>query len=77
MEFGRVPEEELNSIDFSLPKEPAANKAVLGGKQYSKPKVYIGCAKWEEQNGLAKSTRQRQRKKISSITMYSITTALN
>ncbi|HNP24939.1 MAG TPA: DUF72 domain-containing protein [Panacibacter sp.] len=46
MEFGRVPEEELNSIDFSLPKEPAANKAVLGGKQYSKPKVYIGCAKW-------------------------------
>ena len=32
MEFGRVPEAELNSIDFSLPQEPAFNKQVLKGK---------------------------------------------
>ncbi len=46
MEFGRVPENELNSIDFSLPKEPAFNKQVLRGKPFKNPKVYIGCAKW-------------------------------
>ncbi len=46
MEFGRVPESELNSIDFTLPKEPAFNKAVLSGKKVTEPKVYLGCAKW-------------------------------
>jgi uncharacterized protein YecE (DUF72 family) len=46
MEFGRVPENELNSIDFSLPKEPAFNKKVLKGKPAKHPKVYLGCAKW-------------------------------
>lgn len=46
MEFGRVPEAELNSIDFSLPQEPAFNKQVLKGKPVKNPKVYVGCAKW-------------------------------
>lgn len=46
MEFGRVTEEELDEIDFSLPKEPAYNKKVLPGKALKHPKVYIGCAKW-------------------------------
>jgi len=46
MEFGRVDESDLNSIDFSLPKEPAFNKQVLKGKPAQSPKVYIGCAKW-------------------------------
>ena len=46
MEFGRVPENELNSIDFSLPKEPVFNKSVLKGKPVKNAKVYIGCAKW-------------------------------
>jgi len=46
MEFGRVPEQELNSIDFSLPKEPAFNKTILKGKRVKDPKVYLGCAKW-------------------------------
>ena len=46
MEFGRVPENELNDIDFSLPKDPAFNKAVLKGKPAKSTKVYIGCAKW-------------------------------
>lgn len=46
MEFGRVPEAELNQIDFSLPKEPASNKQVLPGKKAKDPKVYLGCAKW-------------------------------
>jgi uncharacterized protein YecE (DUF72 family) len=46
MEFGRVPETELNSINFTLPKEPDFNKAVLPGKKVKDPKVYLGCAKW-------------------------------
>ena len=46
MEFGRVPESELNSIDFSLPDEPAFNKKVLSSKPAKQPKVYLGCAKW-------------------------------
>ena len=46
MEFGRVEENELNNIDFSLPAEPAFNKKILSGKAASNPRVYLGCAKW-------------------------------
>lgn len=46
MEFGRVPEETLNDIDFSLPAEPAWNKNILPGKPAKESKVYLGCAKW-------------------------------
>lgn len=46
MEFGRVPEEELKKVDFSLPAEPAENKKILKGKPAKHPKVYLGCAKW-------------------------------
>lgn len=46
MEFGRVPESELNHIDFSLPDEPAWNKKILKGKPARNAKVYLGCAKW-------------------------------
>src|SRR3982750_4111278 len=46
MEFGRVPEQDLEKVDFSLPVEPAFNKKILSGKEISDPKVYVGCAKW-------------------------------
>jgi uncharacterized protein YecE (DUF72 family) len=46
MEFGRVPEAELNLIDFRLPDDPVLNKQVLSGKKAKDPKVYLGCAKW-------------------------------
>src|SRR5258707_14959555 len=46
MEFGRLTEEDLNKVDFSLPKEPAFNKMILKGKPVKNPKVYVGCAKW-------------------------------
>ena len=46
MEFGRVPENELNAVDFSLPKEPTGTKNVLKGKPFKKAKVYVGCAQW-------------------------------
>ena len=46
MEFGRILENELDSIDFSLPAEPAGNKKILSGKKKKDAKVYLGCAKW-------------------------------
>jgi uncharacterized protein YecE (DUF72 family) len=46
MEFGRVTEQELDSIDFYLPPEPAFNATILKGKPAKNPKVYLGCAKW-------------------------------
>lgn len=56
MEFGRVPEEELNSIDFSLPADPAGNAPVLkaGKKSKKKQQVYFGCAKWGRKEWVGK-----------------------
>jgi uncharacterized protein YecE (DUF72 family) len=53
MEFGRVTEKELSAIDFSLPKEPVANKLVLK-KTATKPLVYLGCAKWGRKEWIGK-----------------------
>lgn len=46
MEFGRVPEKELNEIDFQLPPDPTFNKKILKRKAARSPKIYVGCAKW-------------------------------
>lgn len=46
MEFGRVPESELENIDFSLAADPLFNKNILIGRAITDPKVYVGCAKW-------------------------------
>src|SRR6476469_11256790 len=46
MEFGRLSEEELKQVDFSLPAEPAENKKLLSGTPAVSAKVYAGCAKW-------------------------------
>lgn len=54
MDFGRVPVEELDAIDFTLPPDPAFNKKVLKGKPAKHPKVYVGCAKWGRQEWVGK-----------------------
>jgi len=54
MDFGRVPENELNKIDFNLPPEPPGNKLVLKGKKAKSPEVYIGCAKWGRKEWIGK-----------------------
>ena len=46
MEFGRLTEDELKVVDFSLPAEPSDNNLILSGKAFPNPKVYVGCAKW-------------------------------
>lgn len=42
MDFGKLPQEQLNSVDFTLPAEPADNSLVLTGKKSGKPQVYLG-----------------------------------
>jgi uncharacterized protein YecE (DUF72 family) len=54
MDFGRVSDNELNKIDFSLPQEPAINKTVLKGKKAKDPEIYIGCAKWGRKEWIGK-----------------------
>ena len=46
MEFGRVDDNGLKTIDFSLPAEPASNKKIVKGKPFKNAKVYLGCSKW-------------------------------
>lgn len=53
MEFGRVEENELTHINFSLPKEPSLNAQVLTGKKIN-TNIYIGCAKWGRKEWIGK-----------------------
>lgn len=46
MKFGKV--DDAASIDFTLPPENAANKALLNAAKGGKPGIYIGCAKWNK-----------------------------
>jgi uncharacterized protein YecE (DUF72 family) len=46
MDFGKVPDDELNNVDFSLAAEPSFNKSILKGKRSENAQVYLGCAKW-------------------------------
>jgi uncharacterized protein YecE (DUF72 family) len=46
MKFGKLPESELNTVDFSLPAEPAGNKKILGGVKKDAVKIYMGSPQW-------------------------------
>jgi len=46
MDFGKVQEAALASIDFSLAPDPASNNKVLRGNPFAQVKTYLGCAKW-------------------------------
>ncbi|WP_205508529.1 DUF72 domain-containing protein [Longitalea arenae] len=46
MKFGKLPESELNTVDFNLPPEPAGNRKILGGVKKDAVKVHIGCPLW-------------------------------
>jgi hypothetical protein len=77
MEFGRVLENELNSINFSLPADPANNKNILKGKPVHNPKVYIGCAKWGRTEWLGKIYPPKTKEKDFFNIMLSIIILLN
>lgn len=46
MDFGRVPYEQLDSIDFRLPADPEFNRRVLLNGPVPSPKAYVGSNKW-------------------------------
>lgn len=47
MDFGKVPAEQVNHVDFTLPADGAQTALTLSGlKVGEKPGFYIGCAKW-------------------------------
>lgn len=46
MEFGKVADSEVDLVDFSLPGDGAFTRKVLSGDPVSRPKVYVGGAKW-------------------------------
>lgn len=54
MEFGRVDEQLLDSIDFSLPAEPPLNNTVLTGKAIKDVNVYVGCTSWGRKEWIGK-----------------------
>lgn len=47
MDFGKVPADQINLIDFTLPPDGEANLKTLSGLESNQSKsFYIGCAKW-------------------------------
>jgi uncharacterized protein YecE (DUF72 family) len=47
MDFGKLTDEQLISVDFTLPPDGAQTAKTLGGlSKTSEPKFYVGCAKW-------------------------------
>jgi len=53
MDFGQLPDDELNNVNLTLPPDPPENKAVLQqGK--GKTQFYIGCAKWGRKDWIGK-----------------------
>ena len=53
MDFGKIPEQQLEQADLRLPPEAADNKVVLK-KGNGKTRFYIGCAKWGRKDWVGK-----------------------
>lgn len=54
MEFGRVPENKLAQVDFTLPDEPQWNANLLKGQTKGLPKIYLGSATWGRKEWIGK-----------------------
>lgn len=55
MEFGRVSDEELSMVDFTLPPDPALTVTTLQeAKGKGTLQVHVGCAKWGRKEWLSK-----------------------
>ncbi len=63
MEFGRLPETELDKINFKLPPDPSFNKKILKAETGFKPRVYVGCAKWGRVEWVGKIYPQKTKEK--------------
>lgn len=55
MDFGKLPPEQLDQIDFTLPADnPFTNKVLSNSRQDGMPKVYIGCPVWADKTWVGK-----------------------
>ncbi|MBA3830058.1 MAG: DUF72 domain-containing protein [Taibaiella sp.] len=55
MDFGKVTDAELKTVDFTLPPDPEVTTEVLNAsKKKGKTKFYVGCAKWGRKDWLGK-----------------------
>jgi uncharacterized protein YecE (DUF72 family) len=61
MDFGKIPEGELDKVDLSLPDDHSTTDKILSGlkKKFTeakkkKQKVYVGCAKWGRKEWIGK-----------------------
>ena len=48
MKFGKLPDEEIDGVDFTLPQDHSETTRILADlpSNGEAPKVYVGCAKW-------------------------------
>ena len=53
MDFGKLTDAELNSVDFTLPPDHPATKKILAASP-STSNVFIGCAKWGRKDWIGK-----------------------
>lgn len=54
MKFGKVPVDELDSLNLNLPEDHPDTRQLLKEKTKSAPKVYAGCAKWGRKEWVGK-----------------------
>jgi uncharacterized protein YecE (DUF72 family) len=54
MDFGRVSTAMLDKIDFSLLREPEANRQILSGQKAASRNAHIGCPRWGVKDWLGK-----------------------
>lgn len=57
MDFGRLPVEALDAINFTLPPDPSFNESVLKGER--KGKVYVGLPQWGKVEWVGKLYRHK------------------
>jgi uncharacterized protein YecE (DUF72 family) len=78
MEFGRVTMGELETIDFTLPREPERNLKVLPGKP-AQGKIYLGLPKWgrTEWVGNLYPTKTKEKEFLSHYVKYFNAVELN
>jgi uncharacterized protein YecE (DUF72 family) len=71
MDFGRVPEAAVNTIDFTLPEDSlfTQNTLTQSEKNSDIPLVCVGCAKWEIKEWVGKLYPKSQ-KKIDYLAEY-------
>src|SRR4051812_40431955 len=62
MEFGKITDQELSDVDFTLPPDPTGTTAVLK-KGKGKTKFYIGCAKWGRKDWIGRLYPQGTKEK--------------